>query len=204
MLYSLLAIRPSFTGDAHEDHRRQDLGCRQPAARHRRPLFHLRQADHRWRRGRLWRGLQCDVRASRDGADDRGHGRALSARPRPARHRDLLPPRLFVGLHAAPGRFGDGLLLGAGDRLLGHHRQGGRQAGLQAARRPGARDAALLHLSLPAQRQRLYATRFPTAMSTTIPISRPNAPAATSSRVSTRSSSIRPVHIPPSTGTSRG
>ena len=78
------------------------------------------------------------------------------------------------------------------------------QAGLQAARRPGARDAALLHLSLPAQRQRLYRRGPPTATSTTIPISPPNAPAATSSRVSTPSSSIRPGPTPPSTATSRG
>ena len=34
--------------------------------------------------------------------DDRGHGRALSRRPRSARHRDLLPPLLFVRLHPAP------------------------------------------------------------------------------------------------------
>ena len=43
-----------------------------------------------------------------------------------------------------------GVLSGARDRLLGHHRQGGRQAGLRAARRPGARAAAHLHLSLSA------------------------------------------------------
>ena len=113
-------------GAAHENHRRQDLRCRQPAAGHRRALFHLRQADHRRRRRRLWRGLQRDLRPARHGADDRGLAERYLRRPRPARHRDLLPPRLFLGLHAAPGRFGDGLLLGAGDRLLGHHRQGGR------------------------------------------------------------------------------
>ena len=87
-------------------------------------------------------------------AHDRGHGRALPRRPRSARHRDLLPPLLFVRLHPAPRRFRHGLLLGARNGLLGHHRQGGRQAGLQAARRPGARDAALLHLPLSAHRQR--------------------------------------------------
>ena len=80
------------TGGAHENHRRQDLGRRQPAARHRRPLFHLRQAHHRRRRRRLWRGLQRHLLGPCHRADDRGHGRALSRRPRPARHRDLLPP----------------------------------------------------------------------------------------------------------------
>ena len=43
-----------------------------------------------------------------------------------------------------------------------------------------------------------------TRTSTTIPISPPNAPAATSSRASTPSSSIRPARTRPSTGTSRG
>ena len=120
------------------------------------------------------------------GPDDRGHGRALSRRPRSARHRDLLPPRLFVRLHPAPGRFRHGLLLGAGDGLLGHYRQGGQQAGLQAARRPGARDAALLHLSLPAHRQRPFRGRAETARtSTTTPIWRPTARSNMSSRAST-------------------
>ena len=113
-------------------------------------LFHLRQADHRRRRGRLRRGLQRHLRPACDGKDDRGPRRALPRRPGPARHRKLLPPRLFLRLHAAPRRLRDGLLLGARDRLLGHHRQRSRQAGLQAARRPGARGAALLHLPLSA------------------------------------------------------
>ena len=35
-------------------------------------VFHLRQAHHRWRRGRIWRGLQRDLRAACDRENDRG------------------------------------------------------------------------------------------------------------------------------------
>ena len=42
-----------------------------------------------------------------------------------------------------------GVLVGHRDGAVGHRRQGGRQAGLRAARRQGPRAAAQLHLPLP-------------------------------------------------------
>ena len=181
----------------------KNLGCRQSAARHRRQVFHLRQAHHRRRRRRLWRGLQRHLLGPCHRENDRGHGRALPRRPRSARHRELLPPRLFVRLHPAPRRVRHGLFFGARNRLLGHHRQGGRQAGLQAARRAGARNAAFLHLPLSAQRQRPFGRRPRQER-----LQRPRPGGRMRARIcraglSTPSSSIRPAPTRPSTATSR-
>ena len=75
------------------------------------------------------------------------------ARHRPVPHRGPVAQGLRPRLHAAPRRLADGRAVRHRDRPLGHHRQGGRQAGLRAARRPGARAPAHLHLHLPAGRR---------------------------------------------------
>ena len=62
---------------------------------------------------------------------------------------ELMFRRVYsAGLQPAAGPDGDGGLLGAGDRLLGHPRQGARPAGARALGRAAARAAAELHLPL--------------------------------------------------------
>ena len=138
------------------------------------------------------RGLLRAVRSASGGEADRGRVRALPARRGSARHRTALAACLLGGFHAASGSDADGRVERARDGLLGHHRQGGRRAGLQAARRPRARTAAQLHLYLcPPGRSH--------AMSTWIPIWPPSARTSIWRRASPRSSSIRPDPTAPST-----
>ena len=82
------------------------------------------------------------------------------------------------------------------DGVLGHRRQGGRQAGVRAPRWASARAAPRVHLSL---------SRSPTTPSTStrIPISPRSAPRRTSPRDSPRSSSTRSARTRRSTRASR-
>ena len=89
----------------------------------------------------------------------------------------------------------DGRAQRARNGVLGHHRQGGRPAGLQAAGRAGARAPALLHLHLSACRTRA-------ARSITTRRCRPSARTITCGRASRRSNSIRWARTAPSTGAS--
>ena len=65
----------------------------------------------------------------------------------PLRHRVDVPKSLFRWVYTAPGPDRDGGVFRAGDRLLGHHRQGPRSARAQAHWRHDKPAAARLHLS---------------------------------------------------------
>ena len=66
----------------------------------------------------------------------------------PGQDRNPVAARARLRLFAAPGPDADGRDERPGNGVLGHSRQGLGQAGLCAARRPGARKAAHLHLHL--------------------------------------------------------
>ena len=102
----------------------------------------------RRRHRRLGRGLCRDGRAGGDAGGDRRRLRAAHGRREPGGRRADVPAGLFGGVQPAAGPDGDRGVLGAGDRLLGHRRQGARAAGACALGRAGARAAALLQLPL--------------------------------------------------------
>ena len=70
----------------------------------------------------------------------------IGANPFP--DRKTLAHHLFERLHAAPGSEPHGCAERYRNGLLGHRGQGAQPAGLQPARRPGAREIAVLHVSL--------------------------------------------------------
>ena len=72
-------------GDAHEARRPRGPRRRQPAARLRRPLLHLRQAHHRRRHQRLGRGLRRHRRPRGDARGDRRRLRPPHGGRKPAR-----------------------------------------------------------------------------------------------------------------------
>ena len=134
---------------ARETQGHQDLRGRQSAAALRRALLRVRQADDR-------------------PATSSGIGEAYCVPFHPklvaqmiedvfARYLEGEDPhdiekiwrRVYSrGFHAASGPHADGSAQRARDGLLGHHRQGGGSAGLQASGRTRARAAAHLHLYL--------------------------------------------------------
>ena len=88
------------------------------------------------------------VSSRRRRAHDRGRLRAPRHRRRPVQDRAPVADRLLERLHPAPGHLAGRRPERHRDGLLGHRRQGAGPAGLRAARRPGPREAALLHLPL--------------------------------------------------------
>ena len=129
--------------------------------------------------------------------DDRGRLRSPRAGADPFRDRALWRDVYGARLLASAGPLARGRAERDRDGVLGHRRQGGRQARLRAPRRPGARAAARLHLPLRGAGRRdgrLHA----------IPISPPSAPRSTRRSASPRSSSTRPGRTRPSTRASPG
>ena len=105
------------------------------------------------------------------------------------------------GYTAPARRLADGRAQRDRDGAVGHRRQGGRQAGLRAARRQGARAAAQLHLSLSRRTRLARVFRQPGLFE---PARGGRAGAEIRrSRASPRSSSIRPAPTRPSIRASR-
>ncbi len=148
---SLRARRPPrVDSDAHR--RLHHLCDRQPAAALRRSVLHRGEAHHRRRRRGLRRDLRGDVRTAHGGGDGHRCRRSAGDRCRPESDRaavaaDVLE-RLLPATRPDAGR-GDER---DRDGLLGHRRQGRRQAGVRPARRAGPRTDP--HLHVPVSRRR--------------------------------------------------
>ena len=134
--------------NAHENRRTQNLRRRQSAARVRRPLFSVPQAQDRLRDRGRGRSLRRELRAQGDRRDDRGRVRAPRRGRRSVPDRDALAQRLRPRLFGPARHFADGRALRRRDGAVGHRRQGGHEAGSRLAWRQGPRAAAQLHLSL--------------------------------------------------------
>ena len=85
--------------------------------------------------------------------DDRGRGRAPCHRHRPVPDRGAVAQGLWPRLQPAARHLAHGRDECRRDGLVGHRRQGGREAGLRAPGRARARAPAHLHLHLPARRR---------------------------------------------------
>ena len=82
-------------------------------------------------------------------AHDRGRLRRARDRRRPVPHRAALARRLRPGLFGPAGHLAARRAQRHRDGVLGHRRQGRREAGLRASRRARPRAAARLHVPLP-------------------------------------------------------
>ena len=111
--------------------------------------FIFLKLDHRRRRRGARRGLRGDVRPAPRRAHDRGGLRRARDRRRPVPHRAALARRLRQGLLRPAGHLAARRAQRDRDGVLGHRRQGRRQAGLRAARRARPRAPARLHVPLP-------------------------------------------------------
>ncbi len=118
---------PRVGGDAHR--RLHHVRDRQSAAALRRAVLHRGQAHHRHRHRRLRRDLRRHVRAAHGGGDGRRRRRSAGDRRRPEPHRVAVAADVLLGLRAAARPDAGRRDERHRDGVLGHRRQGRRQAG---------------------------------------------------------------------------
>ena len=176
--------RPPALPNAHENRRAQDLRRRQSAARVRRPLLPVPQAQDRLRdRGRR-RGLCGELRPEGDRGDDRGRIRASCRGRRSVPDRSLMAQRLWPRLFGPARHFADGRACPESRWRCGT--SSARQSASRSTRCSAARSTsgcAATPISIPTSPAR---TPIPTALSIPIRTQPPSGRSSTWRKASPR------------------